>query len=91
MRKTQKSKIVILSILGLAAVSIGSIGFATWLVGINKTEEELHVEAVVDDTKNDSIYLDVAVANNPFLLIIWGLLYIYTPIIQGFLYSHWFF
>ena len=66
MKKSQKSKIVLCSILGLAAISIGSVGFATWLVGVNKTEEELHVEAVVDDTKNDSIYLDVAVANNPF-------------------------
>ncbi|MDY4158984.1 MAG: hypothetical protein SOY02_01920 [Candidatus Onthovivens sp.] len=66
MKKSQKSKIVLCSILGLAAISIGSVGFATWLVGVNKTEEELHVEAVVDDTKNDSVYLDVAVANSPF-------------------------
>ena len=66
MRKTQKSKIVILSILGLAAVSIGSIGFATWLVGINKTEETLHVEAKVDNSVNDSQYLEIAVNGRDF-------------------------
>ena len=44
MKKSQKSKIVLCSILGLAAISIGSVGFATWLVGINKTEEELLLE-----------------------------------------------
>lgn len=68
MRKTQKSKIVILSILGLAAVSIGSIGFATWLVGINKTEETLHVEAKVDNSKNDSIYLEATITNKEFIV-----------------------
>lgn len=68
MRKTRKSKIVILSILGLAAVSIGSIGFATWLVGINKTEQELKVNAVVDNSENDSIYLDVVVADSKFVV-----------------------
>lgn len=66
MRKTRKSKIVILSILGLAAVSIGSIGFATWLVGINKTEETLHVEAKVDNSVNDSQYLEIAVNGRDF-------------------------
>ena len=66
MRKTRKSKIVILSILGLAAVSIGSIGFATWLVGINKTEETLHVEAKVDSSVNDSQYIEISVKRKDF-------------------------
>ena len=68
MRKTQKSKIVILSILGLAAVSIGSIGFATWLVGVNKTTETLTVQAVVDNSQNDSIYLDVVTTQEKFVV-----------------------
>ena len=59
MKKSQKSKIVLCSILGLAAISIGSVGFATWLVGVNKTTETLTVQAVVDNSQNDSIYLDV--------------------------------
>ena len=68
MRKTQKSKIVILSILGLAAVSIGSIGFATWLVGINKTSETLTIEAKVDNSQNDSIYLEATITNKEFIV-----------------------
>lgn len=69
MRKLKKSKIVLVSILGLGAISIGSVGFATWLVGVNKTNEELHIEAVVDNTMNDSIYLDVTVdSSNKFVV-----------------------
>ena len=66
MKKSQKSKIVLCSILGLAAISIGSVGFATWLVGVNKTTEELHVEALVDNSVNDSQYIEISVANNTF-------------------------
>ena len=68
MKKSQKSKIVLCSILGLAAISIGSVGFATWLVGVNKTNETLHVEAKVDNSKNDSIYLEAAITNTQFIV-----------------------
>lgn len=66
MKKSQKSKIVLCSILGLAAISIGSVGFATWLVGINKKTETLTVEALVDNSVNDSQYIEISVANNTF-------------------------
>lgn len=68
MKKSQKSKIVLCSILGLAAISIGSVGFATWLVGVNKTQETLKVTAIVDNSQNDSIYLDVVVSNKKFVI-----------------------
>ena len=68
MKKSQKSKIVLCSILGLAAISIGSVGFATWLVGVNKTTETLQLEAKVDDTKNDSIYLEATITSNSFVV-----------------------
>ena len=68
MKKSQKSKIVLCSILGLAAISIGSVGFATWLVGVNKTEETLTVNAVVDNSQNDSIYLDVVTTQEKFVV-----------------------
>ena len=68
MKKSQKSKIVLCSILGLAAISIGSVGFATWLVGINKTTETLTVQAVVDNSQNDSIYLDVVTTQDKFVI-----------------------
>lgn len=66
MKKSQKSKIVLCSILGLAAISIGSVGFATWLVGVNKKAETLTVEALVDNSVNDSQYIEISVANNTF-------------------------
>ena len=66
MKKSQKSKIVLCSILGLAAISIGSVGFATWLVGVNKKTETLTVEALVDNSVNDSQYIEISVANNTF-------------------------
>lgn len=68
MKKSQKSKIVLCSILGLAAISIGSVGFATWLVGVNKTTETLQLEAKVDNTKNDSIYLEAIITANSFVV-----------------------
>lgn len=68
MKKSQKSKIVLCSILGLAAISIGSVGFATWLVGVNKTEETLQLKAKVDNTKNDSIYLEATITSNSFVV-----------------------
>ncbi len=58
MNKNKKSKVVLFSVIGLAAVSIGTVGFATWVVGVQKTETSLTVKALVDDTKNSSLYLD---------------------------------
>lgn len=58
MNKNKKSKVVLFSVIGLAAVSIGTVGFATWVVGVQKTETSLTVKALVDDTTNSSLYLD---------------------------------
>ena len=58
MNKNKKSKVVLFSVIGLAAVSIGTVGFATWVVGVQKTETSLTVNALVDDTTNSSLYLD---------------------------------
>lgn len=66
MRKLKKSKIVLVSVLGLGAISIGSVGFATWLVGINKTTDYLKVVAKVDSSVNDSKYIDIQVADEEF-------------------------
>ena len=47
MNKNKKSKIVLFSVIGLAAVSIGTVGFATWMVGVQKTNDVLTVTANV--------------------------------------------
>lgn len=51
------SKYIALSVSALALVSVCSIGFATWLVGIQQTTDEVTLEAKVDDYVNDTIFL----------------------------------
>lgn len=65
MNKNRKSKLVLFSVIGLAAVSIGTVGFATWVVGVQKTETSLTVKALVDDTTNSSLYLDAVASEAP--------------------------
>lgn len=54
----KKKKIVLTSVLALAGVSLATVGFATWVVGLQKTEESLHVKAIVDSSMNKSVYLE---------------------------------
>ena len=61
MNKNKKSKIVLFSVIGLAAVSIGTVGFATWVVGVQRTEVGLQLSAKVDDTQNKSIMLEATI------------------------------
>lgn len=61
MNKNKKSKIVLFSVIGLAAVSIGTVGFATWVVGVQRTEVGLQLSAKVDDTQNKSIMLEAVI------------------------------
>ena len=65
MNKNRKSKLVLFSVIGLAAVSIGTVGFATWVVGVQHKTESLTVTALVDNTKNSSVYLEAATDGNP--------------------------
>ena len=65
MKRNKKSKLVLFSVLGLAAISIGTVGFATWMVGVQKKEETLTVTALVDNTKNSSVYLEAVVEDSP--------------------------
>ena len=64
MKKNKKSKLVLFSVIGLAAISIGTVGFATWMVGVQKKEETLTISALVDNTLNNSIYLEAEITNN---------------------------
>ena len=64
MNKNRKSKLVLFSVIGLAAVSIGTVGFATWVVGVQRTEVGLQLSAKVDDTQNKSIMLEAEIDTN---------------------------
>ena len=61
MNKNRKSKLVLFSVIGLAAISIGTVGFATWVVGVQRTEVGLQLSAKVDDTQNKSIMLEAEI------------------------------
>ena len=53
----KRSKYIALSVSALALVSVCSIGFATWLVGIQQTTDTVTLEAEVDNYVNDTIFL----------------------------------
>lgn len=53
----KRSKYITLSVSALALVSVCSIGFATWLVGIQQTTDEVTLKAEVDDYVNDTVFL----------------------------------
>ena len=68
MNKNRKSKLVLFSVIGLAAVSIGTVGFATWVVGVEKKSESLTFTANVDNTLNESIYLEAVASSNEIIV-----------------------
>lgn len=68
MNKNKKSKVVLFSILGLAAISIGTVGFATWMVGVEKKSETINDKANVDNTLNESIYLEAVTDSQPLIV-----------------------
>lgn len=68
MKKNKKSKLVLFSVIGLAAISIGTVGFATWMVGVQKKEETLTINASVDNTLNNSIYLEAEITNKDVVI-----------------------
>ncbi len=59
MKKSRKSKIVLFSVLGLASISLATVGFATWVIsGITPTgTQNINVSAgdVVDNTLSAAI------------------------------------
>lgn len=58
MNKNKKSKIVLFSVIGLAAISIGTVGFATWVTGLDKKEETVNTTITVDTASNKTCYVE---------------------------------
>lgn len=65
MNKNKKSKLVIAGVISLAAVSVLTVGFSTWLVGVNRSITELELSAEVDNTLNESIFLEASISATP--------------------------
>lgn len=58
----KRNKIIAFSVSTLAVLSVCTVGFATWLVGVQKTSEDVKVTATVDDTTNQSLFLSAKIA-----------------------------
>lgn len=65
----KRKKIVLTSVLALAGVSLATVGFATWVVGLQKTDDSLTVNAVVDKSENKSIYLEAVTQKDEKVII----------------------
>ena len=65
MKKNTKSKIVLFSIIGLAAISIGTVGFATWVTGLDKKEESANITNItVDTASNKTCYVEAVLGDD---------------------------
>lgn len=64
----KSKKIVLTSVLALAGVSLATVGFATWVVGLQKQTEDLTVQAIVDDSFNKSVYLEAKTKAAPIVV-----------------------
>ena len=60
----KRNKIIAFGVSSLAILSVCSVGFATWLVGVQKTSEEVKVNATVDETTiNQSVFLTATISD----------------------------
>lgn len=70
MRKNFKRKnYVLFGAIGIAAVALSSVGFATWITGMQKlTDNDNEITVTVDTAKNDTKYIDVEISENKLYL-----------------------
>lgn len=65
MRKNFKRKnYVLFGAIGIAAVALSSVGFATWITGMQQTTQTGSISVTVDTASNDTLYLDVALKDS---------------------------
>ena len=57
----KRNKIIAFSVSTLAVLSVCTVGFATWLVGVQKTSEDVKVTATVDNITNQSVFLSAKI------------------------------
>lgn len=64
MKNNKKSKIVLFSVIGLAAISIGTVGFATWFTGIESKTDTETLSVTVDTSKNTSCIVEATLSES---------------------------
>ena len=75
MKKNKKSKLVLFSVIGLAAISIGTVGFATWVTGLDKKTETVNTTITVDTASNKTCYVEAVLDDSSISLKITGIAY----------------
>lgn len=71
MKNNKKKKIILGSCVGLALVSLCSVGFATWLVGMNKESAETNITNIqFDAVSSQTKYVDIVGASGDTLTIV---------------------
>ena len=60
---TSKRKWIVSGLLGFGAVALLTTGFATWVVGVQKTKTDVEIDSTVEGTKNSMINITVDFAD----------------------------
>ncbi|MDY3994732.1 MAG: hypothetical protein SOY58_03165 [Candidatus Onthovivens sp.] len=63
MKKSKKAKIVLFNVIGLAAISIGTVGFATWITGIESKTDAETLTVTVDYSKNTTCIVEATLSD----------------------------
>lgn len=59
------NKKMLMSLISIATVALGSVGFATWIIGVKKTTDDIgNLKVETDDVKNNSIFLTATLPTN---------------------------
>lgn len=64
MKKTKRNKILLGASIGLVLVSGLTIGFSSWIIGLDKTTDTDTLTVQIDTVENQTKYLDVALNDN---------------------------
>lgn len=59
------NKKILISLISIATVALGSVGFATWIIGVQKTSTDVgNLKVETDEVKNNSIFLTASLPTN---------------------------
>ena len=70
MKKNKKTKLVLFSVLGLAAISIGTVGFATWVTGVDSRTASDTTKVTVDTSKNKTVIVEAKLSESDNSLVL---------------------
>lgn len=63
-----KNKFLLMGLIGLTTISLAGVGFATWVVGVQKKEMDTTLQVDVDDTQNDSIIVQATMKTEKLIV-----------------------